>query len=54
LKIVIRYSRRRKREQDPMTMFVYALKAPETQSHWPGSLKIFLDFLKLGGNGRKS
>ena len=34
-------------QQDPMTMFLYALKAPETIRQWPGRLKIFLDFLKL-------
>jgi hypothetical protein len=35
--------------QDPMTVFLYALKAPETKRQWPGRLKIFLDFLKLDG-----
>ena len=32
-----------------MTMFLYALKAPETKRQWPGRLKIFFDFLKLDG-----
>jgi hypothetical protein len=33
--------------QDPMTVFLYALKAPETKRQWPRRLKVFLDFLKL-------
>jgi hypothetical protein len=36
-------------QEDRMTMFLYALKAPETNRQWPGSLKIFLDLLKLDG-----
>ena len=32
-----------------MTMFLYALKAPETKRQRPGRLKISLDFLKLDG-----
>ena len=36
-------------QQDPMTVFLYALKAPETKRQWPRRLKVFLDFLKLGG-----
>ena len=30
-----------------MTIFLYALKAPETKRQWPRRLKVFLDFLKL-------
>jgi hypothetical protein len=36
-------------QQDPMTIFLYALKAPETRRQWPRRLKVFLDFLKLEG-----
>jgi hypothetical protein len=36
-------------QQDPMTIFLYALKAPETRRQWPRRLKVFLDFLKLDG-----
>ena len=37
-------------EQNPMTNFMYALKAPETRRQWPRRLKIFLDFLQLEGS----
>jgi len=33
--------------QDPLSVFIYALKAPETRRQWPRRLKIFFDFLKL-------
>jgi hypothetical protein len=33
--------------QDPLSVFMYALKAPETRRQWPRRLKIFFDFLKL-------
>jgi hypothetical protein len=33
--------------QDPLSVFMYALKAPETKRQWPRRLKVFLDFLKL-------
>lgn len=36
-------------ERDPMTVFAYALKAPETRRQYPRRFKIFLDFLKLNG-----
>jgi hypothetical protein len=32
-----------------MTVFVYALKAPETRRQYPRRFKVFLDFLKLNG-----
>jgi hypothetical protein len=35
--------------QDPLSVFMYALKAPETKRQWPRRLKVFLDFLKLDG-----
>jgi hypothetical protein len=34
-------------EQDPLDMFLYALKAPETKRQYPRRFKVFLDFLKL-------
>ena len=33
-----------------MTVFTYALKAPESRRQYPRRLKIFLDYLKLEGN----
>jgi integrase len=36
-------------EQDPLAMFLYALKAPETKKQYPRRFKVFLDFLNLEG-----
>ena len=36
-------------QQDPLAMFLYALKAPETKRQYPRRFKVFLDFLKLEG-----
>jgi integrase len=36
-------------EQDPLAMFLYALKAPETKRQYPRRFKVFLDFLNLEG-----
>jgi hypothetical protein len=36
-------------EQDPLAMFLYALKAPETKRQYPRRFKVFLDFLNLKG-----
>jgi hypothetical protein len=33
--------------QDPASVFMYALKAPETKRQWSRRLKVFLDFLQL-------
>jgi hypothetical protein len=33
---------------NPMSVFVYALKAPETKRQYPRRLKVFLDFSDLG------
>ena len=33
--------------QDPLSVFMYALKASETRRRWPRRLKVFFDFLKL-------
>jgi hypothetical protein len=34
-------------EEDPLTVFMYALKAPETRRQYPRRAKVFFDFLKL-------
>jgi hypothetical protein len=34
-------------EEDPLSVFLYALKAPETKRQYPRRAKIFFDFLKL-------
>jgi hypothetical protein len=36
--------------KNPMTVFAYALKAPESRRQYPRRLKIFLDYLGLEGN----
>ena len=36
-------------EEDPISVFLYALKAPETRRQYPRRLKVFLDYLKLEG-----
>jgi hypothetical protein len=36
-------------EQDPLAVFLYALKDPETKRQYPRQFKVFLDFLKLEG-----
>jgi hypothetical protein len=36
--------------ENPLTFFMYALKAPETRRHWPRRLKIFLDYLDMDGD----
>ena len=35
--------------EDPLSVFLYALKAPETKRQYQRRLKVFLDFLKLDG-----
>src|SRR5438128_981403 len=35
--------------EDPISVFLYALKAPETKRQYPSRLKVFLDYLKLEG-----
>lgn len=34
-------------EEDPISVFLYALKAPETKRQYPKRLKVFLDYLNL-------
>jgi integrase len=36
-------------DQDPMSVFRYALKSPESQRQYPGRFKVFLDYLCLKG-----
>jgi hypothetical protein len=36
-------------EENPLSVFLYAFKAPETRRQYPRRLKVFLDFLKLDG-----
>jgi hypothetical protein len=36
-------------EENPMTIFMYALKAPDTRRQYPQRFKMFLDYLKLEG-----
>jgi hypothetical protein len=36
-------------EDHPLSVFLYALKAPETKRQYPRRLKVFLDFLNLDG-----
>jgi integrase len=35
---------------NPLSQFLYALKAPETKRQWPNRLKVVFDFFGLGGN----
>jgi hypothetical protein len=35
---------------NPLSQFLYALKAPETKRQWPNKLKVIFDFLGLHGN----
>lgn len=36
-------------DSDPLVLFKYALRAPETKRQWPRRLKTFLDFLRMEG-----
>jgi integrase len=37
-------------EQDPLSVFTYALRAPETRRQYPRRFKVLLDFLKIDGS----
>jgi integrase len=37
-------------QQDPLSVFIYALEAPETKRQYPRRFKVFLDFLKIHGS----
>src|SRR2546423_1719414 len=37
-------------EQDPLTTFMFALKAAETRRQWPKRLKMFFNFVNLQGS----
>ena len=34
---------------DPMAVFLYAVKSPESKRQYPRRFKMFLDFLGFGG-----
>ena len=36
--------------QNPIAVFSYALKAPETKRQYPQRLRVFFNFLKLDGS----
>ena len=36
--------------KDPLTVFMYALKAPESKRQYPRRFKVFLNFLKIPGD----
>ena len=36
--------------KDPLAVFMYALKAPESKRQYPRRFKVFLDFLKIPGD----
>ena len=36
-------------QQDPLSIFLYALNAPETKRQYPRRFKMFLDYLNLKG-----
>ncbi|HXT83236.1 MAG TPA: hypothetical protein VN704_02725 [Verrucomicrobiae bacterium] len=36
-------------DSNPLTNFLFALKAPETKRQYPKRLEVFLDFLNLDG-----
>src|SRR5919106_1228448 len=46
----ITFGQQMHRNKNPMTIFTYALKAPESKRQYPRRLKIFLDYLRLEGN----
>jgi hypothetical protein len=37
-------------EQDPIAVFMYALKAPESKRQYPRRFKVLLDYLRLEGD----
>jgi hypothetical protein len=39
--------------KNPLTVFVYALKSPESKRQYPKRFKMFLDFLKISGDLEK-
>jgi hypothetical protein len=39
--------------KNPLTVFEYALKSPESKRQYPKRLKVFLDFLKIDGDLEK-
>jgi integrase len=47
---MLKYNQMTVAEQDPMAVFTYALRAPETRRQYPRRFKVFLDFLKIYGS----
>jgi hypothetical protein len=41
---------RKLQKEDPLQVFLYALRAPETRRQYPRRLQAFLDFLDLEGS----
>jgi len=41
-------------EENPLQMFLYALRAPESKRQYPRRLKVFLDYLTKEGELRSS
>ena len=37
-------------EVNPLSQFMYSLKAPETRRQWPQRLRTFFDFLEIEGD----
>src|SRR5919112_2557487 len=46
----ITFGQQMHRNKNPMTIFTYGVKAPESKRQYPRRLKIFLDYLRLEGN----
>jgi hypothetical protein len=42
------------KHKNPMTVFTYALKAPESRRQYPRRLKIFLDHLRPEGKSKEA
>ena len=43
----------KEQEEEPLSVFLYALKAPESKRQYPKRLKVFLDYLQLEGSVRE-
>jgi len=39
--------------ENPLSVFEYALRSPESKRQYPKRLKVFLDFLKIDGDIEK-
>jgi len=52
-KLSVAIAQKEQEEEDPLSVFLYALKAPESKRQYPKRLKVFLDYLQLEGSVRK-